>query len=143
MKKKTALEISVENVLEELIDTGYCQSTIRYYKKGYDRLLKSASTMQTDALTHALAEHFINDSAHTRTGRYCPSRKKLHSSCIRKLREHEEKGYLGWQPSRESKVDTPATTEFQKLHTRFLTYLKEERKSKNTSDSSEISPANS
>lgn len=135
MEKKTTLEISVENVLEELAKIGYCQSTIHLLRRVYNRLLKSATTMQTETLTHALAEHFINDSAYARTGQYCHSRKKLHSSCIRKLREYEEKGYVGWQPSRISKVDTPTSTEFQKLHSRFLAYLQAEEKSKNTSDS--------
>jgi len=135
MKMKTALESSIANVLEELSKTGYHQSTIHFFKKGYDRLLKSASIMQTDTLTQALAEHFINDSAHTRTGQYCHSRKMLHSSCIRKLREYEERGYVGWQPSKVSNVDKPASTEFQNLHNRFLDYLQEEQKSKNTCDS--------
>lgn len=135
MKKKTALEVSVENVLEELNNTGYCQSTIHYFEKGYDRLLKLAASKQTEILTHYLAEHFINDSEHTRTGQYCHSRKKLHSSCIRKLREYEERGYVGWQPCRESKVDKPSSNEFQCLHKRFLEYLQSENKSKNTTDS--------
>lgn len=135
MKKKTAVEICVENVLAELNNTGYCQSTIHNFKKGYDRLLKSAAAMKTETLTHDLAEHFINDSSHTKTGRYCHSRNMLHSSCIRKLQEYVEKGYLGWQSSRESKVDRPATYEFQGLHHRFLEYLQSEYKSKNTSDS--------
>jgi hypothetical protein len=135
MKKKTILEISVEDVLKELAKIGYCQSTIHLFKRVYNRLLKSATTLQTETLTHALAEHFINDSAHTRTEQYCHSRKKLHSSCIRKLREYEEKGYVGWQPSRISKVDTPTSIEFQKLHSRFLAYLQAEKKSKNTTDS--------
>jgi site-specific recombinase XerD len=135
MKTKTALESSVENVLEELKKTGYCSSTIHFFKKGYDRLLKSADTMQTETLSHTLAKHFVNDSEHTRTGQYCHSRKKLHKSCIKKLREYEEKGYVGWQPSRESKVEKPETTEFQNVHTLFLSYLLVEKKSKNTSDS--------
>ena len=135
MKKEIALENSVENVLEELTNTGYCQSTIHHFKKVYDRLLKYATTMQVDTLTHALAEHFINDSAHTRTGQYCHSRKKLHSSCIRMLREYEEKGYIGWQPRRASKVATPTSVKFQRLHSLFLAHLQEEQKSKNTLDS--------
>lgn len=135
MKTKTALESSVETVLEELKKTGYCSSTIHFFKKGYDRLLMSAAIMRTETLSHTLAEHFVNDSEHTRTGQYCHSRKKLHKSCIRKLREYEEKGYVGWQPSRESKVEKPTTTEFQNVHTRFLSYLLVEKKSKNTSES--------
>lgn len=98
MTKKTTLESSIEDVLEELYRIGYCQSTIRNFKKVYDRLLELADSIQTGILSDALADHFINDSAHTRTGQYCHSRKKLHSSCIRKLREYEEGGYVGWKP---------------------------------------------
>lgn len=135
MVKKSALEKNIENVLEELSKTGYCQSTIHYYKKGYDRLLMSASAMHTDNLTKALAEHFINDSLHTRTGQHCHSRKKLHSSCIRMLKEYEEKGYIGWQQSRKSKVDKPTTVQLQDLHTHFLAFLQSEKKSTNTIES--------
>jgi site-specific recombinase XerD len=135
MKKKTALEISVEQVLGELGKAGYCQSTIRNFKKVYERLLKLATIMQTDTLSDFLADHFANDSAHTRTGQYCHSRKKLHKSCIKMLREYEERGYVGWQLSRESKVDKPATTELQDMHTHFLAHLRAEQKSKNTSES--------
>lgn len=135
MKKKTTLEISVDNVLDELSKTGYCQSTIHSFKKVYDRLLRAASTMKENTLTHELADHFINDSAHRRTEQYCHSRKNLHSSCIRKLREYEERGCLGWLPSIEHKLDTPASTELQTLHSHFLVHLQEEQKSKNTSDS--------
>jgi integrase len=135
MNKKTTLEISVIRVLEELSKNGYCQSTILEIKKVYDRLLRTAFTMQENSLTHALAEHFINDSAHTRTGQYCHSRKKLHSSCIRRLREYEEAGSIGWKPYKESKVEKPGTPEFQALHTHYLMYLQAENKSKNTSES--------
>lgn len=135
MEKKTTLEKSIEDVLEELRKAHYYPSTIRIYKRIYDRLLRSAVIMQTGTLSHALAEYFVNDSAHTRTGQYCHSRQCLHSSCIRKLREYEEKGYVDWQPSRESKVDMPTTTEFQDKHTHFLAHLRAEQKSKNTSES--------
>lgn len=135
MVKKTTLKSSVEKVLEELGKAGYCPSTIHGFKKVYERLLKSAAIMGTETLSHDLVEHFVNDSAHTRTGQYCHSRKCLHTSCIRKLREYEEKGYVGWQPSRDSKVDKPATIKFQELHTHFLAFLQAEKKSKNTTES--------
>lgn len=135
MEKKTALESSIEKVLEELRKVGYCQSTILLFKRAYGRLLKSAAILQIDTFNDALAEHFVNDSANQRTGQYCHLRKRLHSSCIRKLRECEEKGYVGWKPCVESKVAKPATIGFQNLHAKFLEYLKAERKSKNTIDS--------
>lgn len=135
MEKKTALESSVEKVLEELRKANYCQSTILVYQRAYGRLLRSASIMQTDTFSDALADYFVNDSANTRTGQYCHLRKRLHSSCIRKLRECEEKGYVGWKPWVESKVDKPVSIGFQNIHTEFLEYLKAERKSKNTVES--------
>ena len=135
MEKKTALESSIEKVLEELRKAGYCQSSILLFKRAYGRLLKSAAIMQIDSFNDALAEHFVNDSANLRTGQYCHLRKRLHSSCIRKLRECEEKGYVGWKPYVESKVDKPVTIGFQNIHAEFLEYLKAEMKSKNTVDS--------
>ncbi|MEX1031114.1 MAG: hypothetical protein WDZ91_13880 [Paenibacillaceae bacterium] len=135
MEKKTALENSIADVLEELRKAGYFESTIRIYKKVYRRLLRSAAFMQTDTLSHALAEYFVNDSVSLKTGQYCHSRKLLHIACIRKLREYEEKGYVGWKPCMESKVDKPVTIEFRDIHTQFLAYLQAEKKSKNTSDS--------
>jgi hypothetical protein len=135
MRMKSTLEGKVERVLEELERTGYCQSTIHIFKKVYARLLKAAAIMQVDTLNCALADHFANDSAHSRTGQYCHSRKKLHQSCIRMLREYEENGCLGWQPSRESRVDKPTTSEFEDLHTQFLMHLRAEQKSKNTLES--------
>ncbi|WP_410514434.1 hypothetical protein PaeBR_08595 [Paenibacillus sp. BR2-3] len=50
MKEKTTLESMVEDVLKELTRSGYCQSTIRNYKKVYARLLKSAAILRTDTL---------------------------------------------------------------------------------------------
>jgi site-specific recombinase XerD len=135
MKKKTALKSSVEKVLEELRKAGYCQSTILYYQRAYGRLLRSAAVMQTDTFSEALADYFVNDSPNAKTGQYCHLRKRLHSSCIRKLRECEGKGYVGWKPCVESKVDKPVTIGFQNIHAEFLEYLKAERKSKNTVDS--------
>jgi site-specific recombinase XerD len=135
MEGKTALEDDVAQVLEELKRTGYCPSTIHNFEKVYGRLFKLAAIMQTETLNQSLADRFINDSAHTKTGQYCHSREKLHKSCIRMLREYEEKGCLGWQPYRESRVDKPATTGFQGLHTQFLTHLRAEQKSKNTLES--------
>jgi hypothetical protein len=95
----------------------------------------SAAIMGTDTLSHELVEHFVNDSALTGIGQYCLSRKCLHTSCIRKLREYEEKGNVGWQPSRDSKVDKPTTFKFLELHTHFLSFLQAEKKSKNTTES--------
>jgi len=135
MEKKTALENSVEKVLEELGKAGYCQSTILLFKRAYGRLLKSAAIMQTDTFNDDLAEYFVNDSANVKTGQYCHLRKRLHSSCIRKLRECEEKGYVGWKPCVESKVDKPLTIGFQNIHAEFQEYLKAEGKSKNTVES--------
>lgn len=134
MEKKTALESSVENVLEKLRKAGYCPSTIKYYSRGYDRLLRSAIILQIDTLSHTLAEYFVNDSSNHLTGHYCHSRKKLHSSCIRILSECEE-DYVGLKPFVKSKVDKPVTLEFQGIHTQFLAYLQAEKKSKNTSES--------
>jgi integrase len=135
MEKKITLDSSVEKILKELGKAGYCQSTIHSFKKVYDRLLKAAANMGTDTLSQELVEHFVNDSAHTRTGQYCHTRKCLHTSCIRKLREYEEKGYVGWQPSRDSKIVNPATIKFRELHTHFLAFLQAEKKSKNTTES--------
>ncbi len=135
METKTALEISVLEVLEELRTANYCQSTIFLYRRVYNRLLKKAADMQIDTFCDALAECFVNDSANRKTGAYCHSRKCLHNSCIRKLRECEEKGYVGWKPCVESRVDKPVSTGFQNLHAEFLEHLEIERKSKNTVDS--------
>ncbi len=135
MERKTTLEDNVIHVLDELKRTGYCSSTIHNFKKVYERLFKLAAIMQTETLNQTLADRFANDSAHTRTGQYCHTRNKLHRSCIRMLREYEEKGCLGLQPSRESRVDNLATTGFQSLHTQFLTHLRSEQKSKNTMES--------
>ena len=135
MEKKTALESSVEKVLEALRKAGYCESTILIYQRAYCRLLRSAAIMQTDTFNDALANYFVNDSANVKTGQYCHLRKRLHSSCIRKLRECEEKGYVGWKPWVESKIDKPVTIGFQNIHAEFLEYLRVERKSNNTVDS--------
>lgn len=135
MGRKTILAGNVANVMEELKRTGYCPSTIHIFENVYGRLFKLAAIMQTETLSHALADRFVDDSAHTRTGQYCHSRKKLHKSCIRMLREYEERGCLGWQPSRESRVDKPITTGFQGLHNQFLAHLRAEQKSKNTLES--------
>lgn len=135
MEKKTALECSVEKVIEELRKSGYCQSTIHFYQRAYGRLLRSATIMQTDTLSHTLAEHFINDSANLKTGQYCHSREKIHRSCIKKLSECEGEGSIGWKFFSEKKVDKPMTIELQGIHTQFLKYLQAEKKSKNTSDS--------
>ncbi len=135
MEKKTALEKSVEKVLEELIKAGYCQSTIRIFQRAYARLLRSAAMLQIDTFNDDLANYFVNDSANVKTGEYCHLRKLLHSSCIRKLRECEEKGYVGWKPWVESKIDKPVTIGFQNIHAEFLEYLRVERKSNNTVDS--------
>ena len=135
MEMKTALEISVLDVLEKLKTANYCQSTIFMYRRTYNRLIKKAADMQIDTFCEVLAECFVNDSANRKTGEYCHSRKCLHNSCIRKLRECEEKGYVGWKPCVESRVDKPSSTGFQSLHAKFLEHLKIEGKSKNTIDS--------
>lgn len=132
MEMKTALNISVLEVLEALEVANYCQSTISLYRRTYNRLLKKAADMQIDTFCDTLAECFVNDSANSRTGAYCHLRKCLHNSCIRKLRECEEKGYVGWKPCVESKINKPASNRFQNLHAEFLEYLIAERKSKNT-----------
>jgi len=46
MEKKTALEISIEKVLEALRKAGYRQSTILLFQRAYGRLLKSAAKMK-------------------------------------------------------------------------------------------------
>ena len=135
METKTALEISVMKVLEELKSENYCHSTIILYQRVYDRLLKKAVVMHIDTFCDVLSACFANDSANRKTGLYCHSRKCLHNSCIRKLRECEEKGYVGCKPYVESGVDKPASTGFQNLHVEFLEHLKAEGKSKNTVDS--------
>lgn len=135
MEIKTALEISVLKVLEELKTANYCDSTILVYQRAYNRLLKKAADMHIDIFCNELAECFTNDSANRKTSLYCHSRKCLHNSCIRKLRECEEKDYVGYNLYMKSGVDKPASTEFQNLHVVFLEHLKVEGKSKNTVDS--------
>lgn len=135
METKTALEIRVLKVLEVLKVANYSLSTISVYRIAYKRLLKKAAEMQIDTLSDELVEYFMNDSTNSRTGAFCYSRKCLHISCIRKLGECEEKGYVGWKPCVESKIAKPASIDFQDLHINFMEYLETERKSKNTIDS--------
>jgi len=135
MEKKTALESNIEKVLQELEKEGYCQSTILLYKRAYNGLLKDAALMQVDTLSDALADYFVKDSASRKTGQYCHLRKHLHSSCIRKLRGYEEKGYIGWKPRMDRKIDRPLTVGFQNIHSQFLEQLKIEGKSENTVES--------
>lgn len=135
METITALEISVLKVLEELEVANYCQSTILIFRRIYNRLLKKAAEMGISAFCDELAECFVNDSANRRTGIYCHTRNRLHNSCIRKLRECEEKGYVGWKPCVESKIEKPTSTGFQNVHTKFIEHLKAEGKSNNTVDS--------
>lgn len=135
METKTALEISVLKVFEKLEAANYCQSTISVFRRIYNRLLKKAAEMQIDTFCDELAECFVNDTANRKTGAYCHTRKCLHNSCIRKLRECEEKGYVGWKPCVESKVDKPTSTGFQNIHTKFIKHLRTEGKSNNTVDS--------
>lgn len=55
MEKKSVLESNVQNVIEKLEKSGYYPSTIRNYKKVYDRLLRAAEIMMTDTLTHCFS----------------------------------------------------------------------------------------
>lgn len=135
METKTTLEISVLKVFEELEAANYCKSTISKFRRIYNRLLKKAAEMQIDTFCNELAECFVNDSANRKTGAYCHTRKCLHNSCIRKLRECKEKGYVGWKPCVESKIDKPTSAGFQDVHSKFIEHLKTERKRKNTVDS--------
>ncbi len=135
MEAKTALEISVLKVFDELEAANYCQSTILNFRRIYNRLLKKAAEMQIDTFCDELAECFVNDSANRKTGAYCHTRKCLHNSCIRKLRECKEKGYVGWKPCVESKIDKPTSPEFQNVHSKFIEHLETEGKSNNTVDS--------
>jgi uncharacterized membrane protein YciS (DUF1049 family) len=83
-------------------------------------------------LTEELKEKFLADSEDSRKGGYSHSRNCFQLSCIRKLEECEEKGYIGWKPCVESKIKTPKCIYFQKMHNDFVDYLKTEGKSKNT-----------
>jgi DNA-binding transcriptional regulator LsrR (DeoR family) len=62
--------------------------------------------MKTDVLTEELKEKFLADSEDSRKGGYSHSRKCFQLSCIRKLEECEERGYVGWKPYAKSKFDT-------------------------------------
>jgi site-specific recombinase XerD len=128
----TTLENRVKNVLGVLEKSGYSKSTVSNYHIAFKRLLKKAAEMQIENLTEELAEKFVNDSEDSRKGGYSHSRKCFQLSCIRKLEECEEKGYVGWKPYIESKIEAPESVEFKNLHTDFLNHLEAEGKSKNT-----------
>ena len=77
----------------------------------------------------------MNDTAHCKTGIHSRSRELLQSSCIKKLREYEEKGYVGWMPPTARGYEKPTSLGFQNLHAEYLKYLRSEQKSANTIDS--------
>jgi site-specific recombinase XerD len=128
----TKLETRVKNVLLVLEKSGYSKHTISNYHIAFKRLLKKATEMNTDVLTEELKEKFLADSEDSRKGGYSHSRNCFQLSCVRKLEECEEKGYVGWKPFVESKIETPKRIYFQELHNDFLDYLKTQGKSKNT-----------
>lgn len=128
----TTLENRVNNVLDILEESGYSKHTISNYHIAFKRLLKKATDMHTENLTEKLIQEFVTDSEDSRKGGYSHSRKCLQLSCIRKLEECEERGYVGWKPYAKSKFDTPKNLKFKKLRADFLKYLEVDGKSKNT-----------
>lgn len=128
----TILEKRVNNVLCVLGKSGYSKNSISNYHIAFKRLLKKATYMKAENLTNDLIQEFIADSEDSRKGGYSHSRNCFQLSCIRKLEECEERGYVGWKPHSESKVDSPENLEFKRLQDNFIEYLEVDGKSKNT-----------
>jgi site-specific recombinase XerD len=135
MEIMTALEISISRVLDALGAAGYCPSTISFFKIAYKRLLKRAAFLHIDKFCESLAESFLSDTTSSRTGAYCRSREEFQGSCIKRLRECEEKGYVGWMPQTARGYEKPTSPEFHSLHADYLKHLRAEQKSTNTIDS--------
>lgn len=135
MEIKTALEISISQVLDALGAAGYCPSTISFFEIAYKRLLKRAGNLHIDTFCEVLAESFLGDTVSSRTGTFCRSREEFQGSCIKRLRECEAKGYVGWMPQKTRGYAKPTFPEFRNFHEDYLKHLRSERKSINTIDS--------
>lgn len=132
MKNKTSLKKSISGVLDALKLVGYSPLTISSFQRTYNRLLKQAADLHIHTFNEVLSESFLNDTAHCRTGGYCRSREELQRSCVKKLREYTEKGYVDWMPRSTRGYETPISGEFQKLHHEYIEHLKTEQMSANT-----------
>ena len=103
MMNQTHMRKSISGVLDALKLAGYSPLTITIFQSTYNRLLRRAADLHVYRFNDALLESFLNDTAHFKTGGFCRSREALQRSCVKKLREYIEKGYVDWMPRSDRK----------------------------------------
>ncbi len=135
MMNQTNLKKSIFGVLDAVKLAGYSPLTITLFKSTYNRLLRRAADLHVYKFNDVLLESFLNDTAHFKTGAFCRSREALQRSCVKKLREYLEKGYVDWVSCSKRGYETPTSGGFQKLHHEYIEHLRTEQLSANTIDS--------
>ena len=82
------LEELIGNLLDNMREQGYMESTISMYQSLFKKLVNLSKQMSTDRLTLELSGAFVSNTLNERTGQYSSEKVRLRTRCIKLLEDY-------------------------------------------------------
>lgn len=130
------LEELIENLLDSMHEQGYMDSTIRMYRRTFNKLINLSKQMVTDSLTPELSGEFMSNTLSERTGQYSSEKVRLRTRCIRLLEDYLANGRFVFKIYTKSKKQPFSSWYCKEMYAGFEQQL---LKTENISDSTTYS----
>ncbi len=126
------LEELIENLLDSMHEQGYMDSTIRMYRRTFNKLISLSKQMVTNSLTLELSDAFVNNMLSERTGRYSSEKVRLRTRCIKLLEDYLANGMFVFKIYRKSRKLPFCSRYSDEIYSGFEQFLKTENISYST-----------
>ncbi len=131
----SGLDKLVNSLFECMRNQGYMESTIKMYRRPFNKLIALSKKMNTDGLTSEVKTAFLSDTRNERTGKQSLEKTRLRVRCIKLLEELQLHGSFNFTPYTKSRKQPFCFEGSKKIYADFEFYLKSESVSQATRDS--------
>lgn len=126
------LEDLIENLLDSMHKQCYMDSTIRMYRRTFNKLINLSKIMVTNSLTPELSGAFVSNTLSERTGQYSSEKVRLRTRCIKLLEDYLANGMFVFKIYKKSRKQPFCSRYSDEIYSGFEQFLKTENISYST-----------
>lgn len=126
------LEELIKNLLDSMHEQGYMDSSIRMYRRTFNKLINLSKQMVTGSLTPELSGAFVSNTLSERTGQYSSEKVRLRARCIKLLEDYLATGMFVFKIYKKSRKQPFCSRYSGEIYSGFEQFLKTENISYST-----------
>jgi integrase len=126
------LEELIEKLLHSMHNQGYMDSTIRMYRRTFNKLINLSKQMSTNKLIPELSSTFVSNKISERTGLYSSEKDRLRTRCVKLLEDYVANETFVFKIYKKSRKQPFCFSCSGEIYSAFEEFLKTENISSST-----------